>query len=204
VKICDEIHASMTEGEYCEDFGSGVRFVTHVMYPSFEQVEVVISRYGSGFVVTDDGGAVHTAHLHGRDDISQVLEKQSHRFGVTCRDGVVTAKINGHEDLKAAILAVANASASAAHTALEKVSLSVDKRTREAVFQALGAVVGAKNITRNFKRSGVSGKNYKYDFMAAMGKEQLLLNIVVSNPISVAIMTTYLSALQFTTALWTQ
>lgn len=126
--ICDDIRAALAEGDVCDETDDrGARIVTHCLYPSFEPVEVYVSHFGDGYRVTDGGGAAVAAFLHGRDELGKVLARECARFGVDCTADTVVAEAPNLEWLRAAILAVSNASAAAAGAALERVAVAAER-----------------------------------------------------------------------------
>jgi hypothetical protein len=184
--ICDDVRRALSEGDLCEETASGARVVTQCLYPSFEPVEVFVAKLGDGYIVTDAGGASASAWLHGRGDIDKLLAKEGARFGVGARDGVIEAHVPNLEWLKSAVLGVANASASAAASALERQSAAAEKVLSEKIYEALSHVVSKSTIARDFLHRGASGKRWHYDFAATSQKGLLLLNAVTPHHVSIS------------------
>jgi hypothetical protein len=184
--LCDDIRAALAEGDVCEETERGARVVTHCLYPSFEPVEVFVVRYGDGFIVTDGGGASASAFLHGRDELGKVLERECARYGVEARDGAVFAEALTAEWLRASILAVANASATAATAALERVAVAAERVLADKIYEGLRRVVPASSISREFEHRGVSGKRWRFDFGAMTPSGLLLVSAVAPHHVSVS------------------
>jgi hypothetical protein len=184
--ICDDIRAALAEGDVCEVTESGARIVTHCLYPSFEPVEVFITGKGDGYIVTDGGGAAAAAFLHGRDELSKVLARECARFGVECHGDVVVAEVGAIDWLRAGILAVANASAAAAISALERVAVAAERVLADKIYEGLSRVVAPSNIAREYEHRGVSGKRWRYDFGAMADDHLLLVNAVAPHHVSVS------------------
>ena len=136
--ICDDIRIALSEGEVCEETDDrGARIFTHCLYPSFEPVAVYVARKGDGYVVTDGGGASASAYLHGREELGKVLLRECARFGVDCKEDTVVADVVSADWLRAAILAVANASAAAATSALERVAVAAERVLADKIYEGL-------------------------------------------------------------------
>jgi hypothetical protein len=186
VTICDDVRAALAEGEVCEETDRGARIETHCLYPSFDPVEVFVARYGDGFVVTDGGGAAASAFLHGRDEIGKVLARECARYDVVLKGDVVTCEVDGVEWLRSAVLAVANASAAAAISALERVAVAAERVLADKIYEGLARVVSPSNIAREYEHRGVSGKRWRYDFAATANGGLLLVNAVAPHHVSVS------------------
>jgi hypothetical protein len=184
--ICDTIRAALADGDLCEVTDRGARIVTHCLYPSFEPVEVFVSPYGEGFRITDGGGAAAAAYLHGRDELGKVLARECARFGVECNGDVVVVEVGSSEWLRSGILAVANASAAAAISALERVAVAAEKVLAEKIFEGLRRVVSPSQIAREYEHRGVSGKRWRFDFGATAGDGVLLVNAIAPHHVSVS------------------
>jgi hypothetical protein len=184
--ICDDIRTALAEGDVCEITDRGARIITHCLYPSFEPVEVYVSNYGDGYRITDAGGAAAAAYLHGRDELGKVLQRECARFGVECKGDTVVAEVGSTDWLRAGILAVANASAAAAISALERVAVAAEKVLADKIFEGLAKVIAPQFITREFEHRGTSGKRWRYDFGALHGDRLLLVNAVAPHHVSVS------------------
>src|SRR4051794_27825100 len=121
-RTCDDIKAALSAFEACTETDEGSRVTTHCLYPSFDQVNVFVVRIGEGFRIHDGGGAVRSAWLHGREEslVSRMLTKQATRYQIRVQDDSLIADAPSIEWLASAVLAVANASAAAAHAALDR------------------------------------------------------------------------------------
>lgn len=184
--ICEDVRHALSEGEICEETERGARVVTHCLYPSFEPVEVFVTRYGNGYLVNDGGGAAAAAWLHGRDEISKVLARESARFGVACKDNVVEGRVESIDWLRASILAVANASAAAAISALERVAVAAERVLADKIYEGLTRSIPSSSIAREYEHRGSSGKRWRYDFAATVSDSLLLVNAVAPHHVSVS------------------
>lgn len=184
--ICDDIRQALADGDVCEMTDRGARIVTHCLYPSFEPVEVFVSNFGDGYRITDAGGAAAAAYLHGRDELGKVLIRECVRFGVECRGDAVVAEVGGIDWLRAGILAVANASAAAAISALERVAVAAEKVLADKIYEGLTRVITPDFIAREYEHRGASGKRWRYDFGAMRGPRLLLVNAVAPHHVSVS------------------
>lgn len=184
--LCDEIRTALADGEVCEETNRGARIVTHCLYPSFSPVEVYVARFGEGYVVTDAGGAAAAAWLHGRDDLGKVLVRESARYGVTCNGDAIEGHAVSRDWLRAVILAVANASAAAAMSALERVAVAAERVLAEKIYEGLSRVVPRSVIAKEFEHRGSSGKRWRYDFGVHTEGHLLLVNAVAPHHVSVS------------------
>ena len=183
---CDEILAALSEGAICENTPSGLRVTTHCLYPSFDPVSVFVAKHGDGFLVSDGGGAVASAWDHGREGVDKILAKASASFGVSHSGGVIEAKADSAEWLQAAILGVANASASAASAAVERAVAASEHAIADAIFEALSRIIPRAKIAREFEHRGASGKRWRYDFGASANDNLLLVNAVAPHHASIS------------------
>lgn len=183
---CDDILTALASGTTCEETPSGMRVVTHCLYPSFDPVEVYVARYGDGFVVSDGGGAAASAWEHGRDGMERCIAKASVRFGVVAKGGVIEARAENLDWLRSAILAVANASASAAEAALERSVIAAENAMSDRIFEALAQIIPRDSIAREFEHRGSSGKRWRYDFGATANDNLLLVNAVAPHHASIS------------------
>lgn len=184
--ICEDIRAALSANEFCEETDEGARIVTDCLYPSFEPVCVFVARFGEGYRVSDGGGAATSAWQHGREESRRTLAKFAVRYGVESSDGVVHAYAPSTDWLQSAVLGVANASAAAAHAALERAAQAAEQVLSERIFEALSRVVTAKNIAKDFEYHGVSGKHWKADFAVSSSNDLLIVNAVTPHPISIS------------------
>lgn len=183
---CDEILAALAAGQVCEQTPSGLKVQTHCLYPSFDQVDVFVVAHGDGFIVTDGGGAVASAWEHGREGLDRVLARASAKFGASTNGSVIEAKVPSADWLKNAILAVANASASAAEAAVERVVQTTEKAIADQILEALARVIPRASIAQDFEHRGQSGKKWRYDFGATANDNLILVNAVAPHHSSIS------------------
>lgn len=184
--ICNDVLVALSEGAVCEETDNGARVATQCLYPSFEPVEVFVAKLGEGFVVSDMGGAANSAWLHGREDVEKIIAREALRYGAEARGGVVEARVPSADWLKSAILAVANASAASAIRALERAQLSAERELSDKIFDALVRVATRANVAREHLHRGSSGKQWRYDFVANIKNEMILLNAVTPHHASIS------------------
>jgi hypothetical protein len=187
-KFCDDIKAALSAFEVCTETEQGSRVATHCLYPSFAPVNVFVVRFGDGFRVHDGGGAVRSAWTHGRDDnlIKRMLTKQAERYEIMVIDDSLVANVSSIDWLGSAILAVANASAAAAHAALDRIASATETDLKEKILRVLKSTVPPKMLTVEYEVAGES-KRHKFDFaVQEFNGSMLLLNAVAPHHISVA------------------
>lgn len=185
-RVCDDVRAALGSAEFCEETERGARVITHCLYPSFEPVSVFVARFGDGYAVSDAGGAVAAAWIHGRDDIRKILKREAVRFGVEAAGDSIQAEAASLEWLRGAILAVANASSSSARYAVERAVLANEKVLAERIYEALARVVPAQRIAREFEYRGASGKNWRADYAVVTDSNRLIVNAVTPHHASIS------------------
>ena len=119
---CDEIRLAFAGVPDCIETDEGTRLTTHCLYPSFDPVHVYVAGFGSGYKVHDGGGAVRSAWDHGRELslIRKMLSRQAAIYRLGMIEDALVAEVSSLDWVAAAISSVANASASAAHAAVER------------------------------------------------------------------------------------
>jgi hypothetical protein len=186
---CDEVRSALSTFDVCTETEEGSRVATHCLYPSFDPVNVFVVRFGDGFRVHDGGGALQSAWLHGRDEalIRRTLAKQAARYQVHIVDDVLIADVPSADWLTSAILAVANASAAAAHAAIDRVVSATERVLRDRILSVLKATVAESEIAVEYEIPGQSGKLHRFDFAVREPRDNLLLiNAVAPHHISVS------------------
>jgi hypothetical protein len=185
---CDSIKAALAAFSSCTETQEGSRVATHCLYPSFDPVHVFVVRFGGGFRVHDGGGAARAAWVHGRDDnlIGRMLTKQAIRYQVAVVGDALVADAPNAEWLGAAILAVANASAAAAHAALDRFVVASEAVLKEKMLTVLKQTVPPSTIAVGYEVAGKS-KIHQFDFaVREFDGSALLLNAVTPHHVSVS------------------
>jgi hypothetical protein len=187
---CDEVRNALREFNGCVETEEGSRVTTHCLYPSFETVDVFVAKLGTGYRVHDSGGAARVAWTHGRDYplIKKMISRQALRFciGVSDSGDTLIAEAKTAEWLTSAILAVANASASAAHSAIERMVAATEALLSDRIYDTLSKTVGAPAITKEFEIAGKSGKHHRFDFAVSAPNELILIDAVAPHHISIS------------------
>ncbi|MBR0974903.1 hypothetical protein [Bradyrhizobium japonicum] len=185
---CDDIRAALAAFEVCTETEHGSRVTTHCLYPSFDPVNVFVARFGGGFRVHDGGGAARSAWTHGRDEnlISRMLTKQAQLYRLKISNDSLTAEVQSVDWLGSAILAVANASAAAAHAAVDRMMTATEAVLKDKILRVLKETVPPTTIAVDYEVAGQS-KRHKFDFaVTEFDGSMLLLNAVAPHHISVS------------------
>lgn len=187
---CEDVRASLSAFDVCEDTSDGARVTTHCLYPSFEPVRVYVARMGDGFKVHDGGGAFATAWAHGRDEhlIGKSLKDECTRFHLSLVGQSFVAHVPSQDWLLSAILGVANASAAAATSAVSRMVAVAEAALVDRIQQTLTETVGAKGFDRGVDLVGKSGGTRHFDF-AIKGlhdNEPILINGVSPHHASIS------------------
>lgn len=180
--ICEDIRAAMGAGEICEVTDAGARVATHCLYPSFDPVFVLVSKLGDGYRVSDGGGAVRNAWAGGRNEglSNRMLTKEAARYHLRVSNYSLVADVPSIDWLKAAILAVANASAAVAHTALGKIAAAAESDLKERIRETLDHVAPANRIGEDVEITGKSGDVRHFDYAVRNDNDNTLLLSAVS------------------------
>ena len=185
---CDDVKAALAAFDVCTETEEGSRVTTHCLYPSFDPVKVFVVGFGDGFKVHDGGGAARSAWTHGRDAalIGRMLSRQALRYRIEVKGEALTASVPSAEWLTSAILAVANASAAAAHAALDRFISASETVLRDKILSVLKATVSPSTISTEYEIAGQS-KRHRFDFaVREFDGSMLLLNAVTPHHVSVS------------------
>jgi hypothetical protein len=186
---CDATRQFFSEFAVCEETADGARVPTHCLYPSFETVFVYVVKVGDMFEVHDGGGAQRTSWLHGRDRsiITRALNRQAERFHLENDGGRLVCERVTAEWIPSAILAIANASALAAHHAVSKLTAAAEGALIEKIGRTLDRISANDNITREALVKGRSGGERRFDFLVRrFDDEPLLVNGVAPHHSSIS------------------
>jgi hypothetical protein len=165
----------------------GIRIATHCLYPSNSAVAVTVTQRGDLFRVDDNGAAL--------DEVSQSVQTEQplrslmkgivkHRgCQLTERGEIMSPSVHAN-DLKAAIVLVANASQAVAEHLLS--SARPPRRDLKSVIEALLDSKFKDKWTKNSKIAGVSTKEHGFDYLINLGSgRQLAMDFVVPDASSV-------------------
>lgn len=186
---CEDVRAALTGFDACVETEQGSRVTTHCLYPSFDPVHVFVARLGDGFRVHDGGGAVKSAWMHGRHDslIRKVLSRQAIKYQIVVDGNCLVANIPNRDWLCSAIMAVANASASAAHIALDRMVSATERVLKDRILDVLRSTITHSEIKTEYTATGKSGKVHHFDFAVQEPDNSLLLiSAVAPHHISVS------------------
>jgi hypothetical protein len=194
-RVCEDVKAALGVFDVCVETDDGARVTTHCMYPSFTPVDVFVVRHGDSYTVHDSGGAYRGAWIHGRDDsvITRMVNRQAQRYRLSVAEtnGALVAKVPRIDFLAAAVLAVANASASAAHAAVEKIALATEQNLIERIALTLSKS-GIGEVRKDVQIVGKSGKAHSFDFQVLSANDNAVLIDAVS-PHHVSISSKYVA-----------
>jgi hypothetical protein len=122
--------------------------------------------------------------------IRKVLARQAEKFRVAVVEDALVADAASAEWLTSAILAVANASAAAAHAVIERVVSATERMLKEKILTVLQTTVAQSKILTEYAAPGQSGKIHRFDFAVIEPPDQagnlLLINAVAPHHISVS------------------
>ena len=186
---CEDIRKALADFAMCEQTPEGERIAMHCLYPSFENVRVFIGKAGDGFTVHDGAGAYNAAWLHGREAelIGKSLEDAAHRFHIYVSGKALVARVENIQWLTSAMLSVANASAIAAHDAVDKIVAAQEEALVDRIGRTLSEIVPARNVSKNVSIKGLSGGLRHFDFVLNRESPRpILINSVTPHRNSIA------------------
>lgn len=174
---CEDIASVLGSLAHCVQTSEGTQVATHCLYPSFDQVRVYVVRVGEEYRVHDGGGAVRSAWEHSREGavIQRALLKQANRYGLKIREDTLECDVKEREWLGSAIMAVANASAAAAGSAVEHAVAAAENLLRQRIAEVLESTITSSKISEGFELVGASGKQHRFDFGVSFSNDNLLL-----------------------------
>jgi hypothetical protein len=181
--------AALAEFNVCLETQDGSRITTHCLYPSFDPVNVFVSRFGEGFQIHDGGGAHRSSWMHGRDDLiaGKALKRWAARYQLAVTEGqALQCVVQDISWLSNAILGVANASAGAANEIVEHVAVATETALKTRIYNVLSEVTPKNNLHRDYEFRGASGKLHAFDFAIAKEDQVSLLDAVAPHHVSVS------------------
>lgn len=169
---CDDLLSALNVLPFCEPTEDGLRVRTHCLYPSADPVFTYVGKLNQGYLVSDGGGALRSALVHGRS-CDGYFDKACKRHSVEVRGFNLVAQPSSADWLRAAIIAVANASAMVARLAVEADLPREESSLRADILDRLKLAVPESKIGSEYEYRGRSGHVWKVDF--AIKEERLLL-----------------------------
>jgi hypothetical protein len=166
----------------CVETDAGFRVETHCVYPSFSQVTVFIVKIGEGFLVHDGGEAIRESWLHGREDsiAASCLKREALRFNLQVNEDSLVGSVEWIDRLPPLILAVANASASAAIAAVARTIAATEESLVERIGDALSLSFPKDYVYKEYIAVGKSGKEHSFDYGLFDGRDRLVLMSAVA------------------------
>ncbi len=188
---CKHIQKALAILPGCVETESGSRFTTHCLYPSFETVSVYVVRFGDGFNVHDDGGAVRSIWDHaGEISIAkQAMAHQAALYGLKVIENKIVAGVPSIDWLFAGIVSVANASAAAAYEAIgsDHTPSVRENDLKEQIYSVLKETVSEIKIAKDYTLAGNSGKKHRFDFAVQRPSDGwLLMDAISPHHVSIA------------------
>jgi hypothetical protein len=179
---CNELKEHLSQLFTCVRSEDGLRVATMCLYPSFDQVHIHVVKVQEGFFVHDGGGAYRSAWDHGRNDdlIRKVINREASKLSLLVDNFTLGAKVKSVEWLPSAMMAVANASAFSAKSAVERVVAAMEEELSAKIFVALKRIVAEPQIQREFVVIGQSGKEHRFDFAVKKSNGRFLLLDAIS------------------------
>jgi hypothetical protein len=181
--------AALAMFNVCVETQDGSRVTTHCVYPSFDPVNIFVSRFGEGFQVHDGSGAHRAAWKHGREDAAaqKALKRWATRYQLALNaDHSLSCVVHDASWLTNAILAVANASAGAANEAIEHIAVATETALKTRIYDVLSAVTPKQHLHRDFELRGSSGKLHAFDFAVDKQGALTLLDAVAPHHVSIS------------------
>jgi hypothetical protein len=185
---CDDIRDALSGFDMCVETQDGSRVTTHCLYPSFEPVNIFVSKFGDGYHVHDGGGAVRSAWTSGRDErvYEKIMERNALRYGVKFSARAFSVDVVARDWLLSAILSVANTSAFAANEVITHIATATEGALKERISAVLTEVTVASELARDYQVRGKSGKMHYFDFIIRRRDRTTLVDAVVPHHVSIS------------------
>ena len=148
-----------------------------------------VAGFGEGFKVHDGGGAVRAAWDHGREIslVRRMLARQATFHQLKVIEDTLVSEVPSEEWLVSAVLAVANASAAAAFSVVERSATASDDGLRERIYKILSDVIPQRRLARDYEITGKSGKKYAFNFaLRRTDDDWILIDAVSPHHVSIA------------------
>lgn len=189
--ICAQIREKLELFRACVETDSGAQIRTQCLYPSYDPVFVYVAGFGEGFKIHDGAGAAKVSWAHAREGglVTKALGNAAKRFGIDAvEDQYLTVTVDTSDWLINAILAVANASSSAAYDAVSHSVKAVEEKLQERIYNVLSDNFKEKQIVTEYPFIGNSGREYRFDFAITDSSNDnvILLDAVMPHRNSVA------------------
>lgn len=188
---CKELHQVLDRLYQCTQGDDGLHYVTQCLYPSFTPVEVVIHPRADGYRVHDNAGAARSTWDHSRDDrlAKRMISRHAEKYKISVMDDETTlyADAPNVDWLFGAIMAVANASAGAAHAAFDRIAAANESDLKIRIHSLLSRIIPEPSVKFDFVQVGQSGKEHHFDFAINKSEDQMILiDAVAPHPISIS------------------
>lgn len=181
--LCATVMQQLHPYTRCVDTKVGVRVRTACLYPAFDPVHVYIAALKGGFLVHDAGEALEAIESSGVQ--SKVGEKAIRQecsfYDLDFNAGAsrIELKIDAAEWLESGIIALANAAAAAARSALMEARKPAETHLADMLEELLLKHMPNLSVLKKFSYEGESGRTYKFD-LAIPTRDRLTLIETVS------------------------
>jgi hypothetical protein len=185
----EKVRASFDRFVNVRDTDEGLKLETHCLYPSFDPVYAYIAKIGESYNVHDGCGAYRSAWDHGKEGslIRRILFQQAASHELSVVGDAIVGKAISEDWLVATVLAVANASALAAHTIVAHSAAAAEYDLADRIYTALSSVIPISHISRSWRVTGRSGKNHEFDFGVRLFDDRwILIDSVSPHHVSIA------------------
>ena len=153
-----------------------IAVTTHCLYPSNEAVTVYVSGGKNGALVSDEGAAIDVLSVHKRliPDSERYLRRFCTAPGLRVLAGKICSPEVSFDQLSAAVVLVANASAAAAHWGIEHIKVHKERDLRGDLFGELRKRFSKDQIQQDAKLTGKSSRRYRFDSVVTLDRGRLL------------------------------
>ena len=182
------IHRALCAFLTCSEKNGVVSVPTLSLYPSNCVVTVFVSGGDRRAIVSDDGGALDEIRSHGVsiDDARRFLRQFCIPSGLRFNERAIFSPELPVEAVAASVLLVANASAMAAHHAVDNAKYKTRRDIRSAVTNILLSRFGETQVRKELDISGKSSKQHRFDSIVDLGNDRkLIVDTVVPEPASI-------------------
>ncbi len=171
------IREALAQFSVCVDTGEGISIPTQILYPSNSAVTVLVTGGPTGCVVSDDGRAIAEIAAHGFEvpNPESYLRQFSASRGLRLNGAKIYSPPVPADALPTAISLVSTVSSLAAFWAVRTIRPRSRRDLRRELRDLLGARFSRERVKEEFHLAGLSGRNYRFEFMVEIGGARHLI-----------------------------
>lgn len=173
----DYIREALAQFANCFDTGRNIAVPTQCLYPSNGAVTVFLSGGPQGCVISDEGQSIFEIGRHGLEvrNPDSFLRQFCTPRGLSHERGKIFTPPIPAEGVASAISLVATTSCMAAHWGVHNLRTRLRRDLRKELRDVLGLRFAEDRIKEDYRLSGFSGRQYRFEFVVEVGEEKRLV-----------------------------